>query len=213
MNVDTRNGYVVLADVIGSRDIEDREGFRDDLTRTLARVNDAHEAALAAPFERIKGLDEFGGVLAHLPPVAAILDTILNGVHPVGLRLGIASGGIDVGQLQAGVAALDGPAFHRADEAIVDAAEANLYVEVDTGRSADSLVAAALNLLYLARERRTARQIEVIEVYERHGTQVAAADALEIPQQAVSQALHRANYYRVRTIRDRFEHGAASIYD
>ncbi len=207
-----RTGFVVLADVIGSREIEDRTAFREQLTATLDRVNAEYGEAIAAPFERIKGLDEFGGVLVGLGPIAGILETILNGIHPGRVRVGIASGGIDVGQLEEGVAALDGPAFHRADEAIADAGDADLYVAVDTDRPADPLVVAVLNFLYLVRERRTARQIEIVEAYERHGTQVAAADALGIPQQAVSQALDRANYYRVRTIRERFERGIAAIY-
>lgn len=204
--------YVVLADVVGSREIEDRSAFRDSLTSALERANADHRSAIAAPFEIIKGLDEFGGVLAELAPAYELLDGILNELHPVAVRVAIASGGIDVGRLEDGVAALDGPAFHRADRVLEEITEADLYAGVDTGEPADRLVTSALDLLLIARERRTDRQIEVIQAYERRGTQVAAAEELGIPQQAVSQALRRADYYRTRAIREQLMEGISSIY-
>lgn len=205
--------YVVLADVVGSREIEDRQAFRDRLATALATANDRHGDAIAAPFEIIKGIDEFGGVLDELAPVYELLHVILNRLHPVGVRVAIAGGGIDVGRLADGVAALDGPAFHTADEVIADVAAAELYAGVETGRAPDPLVASTLNLLLMARADRTDRQIEVIEAYERHGTQVAAAAELDVPQQAVSQALQRADYDRTRTIRDQLAAALEAIYD
>lgn len=205
--------FVVLADVIHSRSIEDRRAFRERLTGVLEDVNDRFVEGIVAPFEPIKGIDEFGAVLSRMSPIPAALEMILDAIHPTRIRVAIATGEIDVGDPEIGVASMDGPAFHRADRLIEEISAEEFYVGVETGASEDALLSSVLNLLVMSREDRTARQIEVIEAYERHGTQTAAAEELDLSHQAVSDTLRRVDYDRHRALRERVTDACEVLYD
>lgn len=211
-NDDARR-YVVLVDLIGSRDIEDRQAFRSRLEDAMASVNVAEEDHLTTPLTQMKGIDEFGCVLTNLAPLPSIVNGLLNRIHPTQARFGVASGGIDVGTDSDTVAKMDGPAFHRASELLEALEREDLFARIDTGVPTDGLVSSALNLLILERMDLTDRQVEMIRAYERHGTQTAAGDELAVPQQAVSRALDRANYMRRQAIRAELRAALETVYD
>lgn len=205
--------YVVLVDVVGSREVEDREGFEDRLRDALEAVNETEREYLSTPLTRMKGVDEFGCVLDRLSPVPDVVSSILDRIHPTYARFGVARGDIDVGAGRETVAHMDGPAFHRASALLEGLGDGELYVGVDTDTPADGLVASALNLLLMEREDLTERQVEVCLAFERHGTQSAASEALDVPQQSVSETLRRANYARRLEIRRVLRRSLESIYD
>lgn len=205
--------YVVLVDLVGSRDIDDRAAFEARLDDALAHVNAAEAAHLATPLTKMKGIDEFGCVLTDMAPLPDLIPALLDRIHPTLARFGVASGGIDVGRDSDTVAEMDGPAFHRASELLDSLERDGLYARVETDTAADGLVSGALNLLVLGREDLTDRQVEMILAYERHGTQTAAGDALGVPQQAVSEALRRANHERRRAIRADLRTALEAVYD
>lgn len=208
---DTR--YVVLVDIVDSREIQDRETFESRLEDAFDHVNEAERASISTPLTQMKGVDEFGCVLTRVAPVPDIMSEILNRIHPSYARFAIASGGIDIGAERETVARMDGPAFHRASALLNDIEDSGLYVAVDTNRETDGLVANALNLLLLEREHLTERQVEVILAYERHGTQSRAGEELGLRQQTVSNALHRANYMRRVKIRRSLRDALEAVYD
>lgn len=205
--------YVLLVDVVGSRDIEDRAAFETRLEDALEYVNDAERESISTPFTQMKGIDEFGGVLTEVSPVPDVVSRILDRIHPTRARFALASGDIDVGTGSETVAEMDGPAFHRASTLLDDIEESGLYVDVDTEREIDGVFAAALNLLVIGREDLTERQVEVILAYERHGTQARAGEELGLRQQAVSNSLRRANYMRRREVRRGLRRALEAVYD
>lgn len=205
--------YVVLADVVASREIDDRAAFQERLFEALDAVNDSYSDATYTDFEVIKGVDEFGGVLRKLAPVYEIIAAILNRIHPVRVRFGIASGEFDVDAETASLAGLDGQPFHRADELLEATESDDLYAAVDTGSPVDPLVSNNLNLLLVAREHLTEHQVTVERTYERHGTQSAAAAELDVPQQSVSKALQRADYHRRQKLRRTLRNALEAVYD
>lgn len=209
----TEPTYVLLADVVESRSIADREAFESRLDGALAHVNDVESRSMSTPLTKMKGIDEFGCVLTAMAPLPDIVSGLLDRIHPTRVRFAVASGSVDIGVGSETVAEMDGPAFHRASELLSDIEERGLYVDVDTNRDADGLVASALNSLLLERERLTERQVEVILAYEDHGTQAAAGEALGLEQQAVSNALQRANYGRRREIRRGLREALEAVYD
>lgn len=204
--------YVVLADVVESRDVSDRDSLRSTLSETLAYVNETHRASIDTAFERIKGIDEFGGVLAELTPVYDVIADVLNGIHPVRARFAVAGGRVDVSEATDSISEMDGPAFHRADQLLSEVESADLYAAVDAGRAIDPLVSNNVNLLLMYRERLTDRQIEIVRAYERHGTQSAAAEDLGVRQQTVSKTLDRAGYGRTKRIRTHLRETLEAVY-
>lgn len=204
--------YVVLVDVVGSRDIDDRAAFESRLERALEYVNESESESISTPFTRMKGIDEFGCVLTRISPVPDVMSAILDRIHPSYARFAVASGEIDIQADGETVARMDGPAFHRASALLDELEDDGMYVDVDTDRETDGLLAGALNLLMLERENLTDRQVEVILSYERKGTQSKAAEELGLQQQAVSNTLRRANYMRRRKIRRDLRRALEDIY-
>lgn len=204
--------YVVLVDVVGSRDIDDRKAFESRLEQALEYVNESESESISTPFTQMKGIDEFGCVLSRISPVPDAMSAILDRIHPTFARFAVVSGEIDVGADRGTVARMDGPAFHRASALLDDLGDDGLYVGIDTSQHTDGLLEGALNLLLLERENLTDRQVEVILSYERNGTQSRAAEELGLRQQAVSNTLRRANYMRRREIRRDLRRALEDIY-
>lgn len=188
---------VVVADVVGSREVEDRGAFGRTLRNALARMNDRHADELAADFAVLKGVDEFAGVLATPTSLVAVVTDLQAALHPVSARYAAVEGTIDVEVDADDVRRMDGPAFHRADELLADLRDGRFALELDEARLAWA-VTAGLDVVLARRENWTERQVEVVESYSRHGTQRATADALDVSQQAVSRVLTQADHGRVR---------------
>lgn len=200
----SRWGYVVLGDVVSSREIADREAFRDTVEAALAGVNERYADDVTAAFALVKGVDEMAGVLHGPASVYRVLRDVVSAVRPGAVRFGVAHGEIDVGAGEDSVVEMDGPAFHRADEALAAVAETDLYVAFD-GRApdVDPFVETSLNLLLMAREDWTDRQREVVHAYETAGTQRAVAEQLDVSQQVVSATLRRADWPRIERLEAR----------
>lgn len=204
--------YVILGDVVDSREITDRTGFRKTFTEARERVTDQYGSAFVAGPSVLKGIDELGAVLSTLEPLYDVAITLQNVLHPHAIRLAVASGDITVGE-DGSVAHMDGEAFHRATE-LLDAIERDgLRFGLDTDtRPLDTAIADEINLLLYVRESWTDRQRDVVTRYERAPTQEAVATDLGISQQAVSNVLQSASWPLVETIEERLRVSLATAW-
>lgn len=196
--------YVVLGDVVQSRDIDARSHFRTTLTDACDRINRRYEDDVSAPFQLLKGVDELGGVLTSASSIYDIAKHLFDALYPHRLRIAVVLDEIDVGVETGVVSEMDGPAFHRADELLDDIEGSDLLFDVRTGRERfDLAVADEINLLLAHRQQWTDRQREIIECYERRGNQYEVADELDISQQAVSKSLGKASWPMITEIEKR----------
>ncbi|AGB16427.1 hypothetical protein Halru_1828 [Halovivax ruber XH-70] len=195
--------YVVLGDVVDSREIADRDGFRETFTEARETVAARYESSFVAGPSVLKGIDELGAVLSSLDSLYDVAITLQNVLYPHAIRLAVASGEISVGETDA-VAHMDGEAFHRATELLEAVERDGLRFGLDTDtHPLDTAVADEVNLLLSLRESWTDRQREVVTRYERAPTQRAVADELGISQQAVSNTLQSASWPLIETIEGR----------
>lgn len=202
--------YVVLGDVVDSREIADRAGFRETFTEARETVATRYDASFVAGPAVLKGIDELGAVLASLESLYDIAITMQNALHPHAIRLAVASGDISVGEPET-VAHMDGEAFHRATELLEAIERDGLRFGIDTDtRPLDTAVADEINLLLHVRESWTDRQRDVVSRYEEAPTQQAVAADLGISQQAVSNALRSASWPLVETIEERLRETLAT---
>jgi len=194
----------VLGDVVDSRAVEDRAALRRRLEDACERVSDAHADAVVAPFTPLKGVDELAGVLSTPAPVYDVVDRFRAALHPHELRVGVAAGEIDVGTGSNDPAAMDGPAFHRADELLVDIEGTAFRFAMDLGdEHLDTVVADEVNLLLFRKREWTDHQREVVRRYREAGSQAGVAAAMDVSQPAVSRTLERAMWPTIREIEGR----------
>ena len=207
------HNLVLLADVVQSRTIADRERFQRQLKHTFDEVNEAENEWLSVPLTTMKGVDEFGCVLTHRAPLPDIIVPLQRVAHPTGIRFGLAAGSIDVGTGSDTVAEMDGPAFHEASSLLEELRDTGQYVAIETDDPLDDLIAGALDLLAMGELSVTPRQLEIITAYGDHGTQSAAGDELGIHQQAVSESLTRSQYRQRQAVRTQLRETLEELYD
>jgi hypothetical protein len=198
--------YVVLGDVVQSRDIDARPQFRSMLAEACDRVSRQYKDDVFAPFQLLKGVDELGGVLSSAVRIYDIVKDLFDALHPHQLRIGVVLGEIDVGAETGVVSKMDGPAFHRGDELLDSIEQSDLLFEARTGRERfDLAVSDEINLLLAHRQQWTDRQREIIACYERRENQYEVADELGISQQAVSKTLGKASWPMIRHVEERLD--------
>lgn len=197
---------MLLGDVVGSREVSDRSGVGAAMREACEAVNRRYEDAVVAPATLLKGVDEVGVVFDDRRAIYGVARTLLDGVHPVGVRFAVVEGEIDVGVDSGRVPAMDGPAFHAADDLLAAVADRELLFDAAIARpTLDRAVADEVNLLLRWRTELTERQLEFLSAYERRGTQSAAAEALGVTQQAVSKELRAVGWPFVSEIERRLE--------
>jgi len=195
---------VVLGDVVASRDIGDREAFRERLLEACAAANETLDDAVVAGFTPQKGVDEFGGVLETPARLYDAVDTIARYLHPEEVRFAVAWGEVDVAPDANDVQQMDGPVFHRADELQDSIADTPFRFAMDLDDPPlDDTLGDEINLLLLRKAEWTERQRRIAARYAELGSQAAVADELDVSQPAVSQSLARANYRVLREIEGR----------
>ncbi|MAE68916.1 MAG: hypothetical protein CME06_00445 [Gemmatimonadetes bacterium] len=188
--------YVLLADLVTSRDVEDRAALRDRLERALVELA-GDGAAWYAPLVPVKGIDELSGVLAQ-PSCAFDLALRINlAVWPHRFRFALGQGSIDVAYETRRAPAMDGTAFHRGADGLARARSEGLpFVLVAPAVSSASRgsIEALLAFHDHFMRRWTPRAVNAVRAYRRHGSQRGAAGELGVSQQAVSDALRRAHH-------------------
>lgn len=186
---------VLLADVRGSRKTRDRRALARKLRVGLRRLNAAHSAAMLAPFEIQKGVDEFAALLRPGHDVGSTLVDLWSELHPARVRHAVVRGALDVVPRGApkSVRLFDGPAFHQAAQLLDSGVREGLVALRLTGHvERDAVLEALANALYLHVQAWTPRQLEIVRAYRALGSQEAVARRMRITQPTVSAALGRA---------------------
>jgi hypothetical protein len=181
----------LTADLIASRQSQDRGATQARLEHALQRVNESLGESIAVPFCVTLG-DEWQGLL--LTPAAALEADFLfrRLLHPLCVSSGVGIGGVST-PLRERTASMDGPCFHRAREALRRAKERRGPATVLA--SGDPLLDEPVNalclLLHALAARWTEKQFRSLEAYLAHGTEAAAARALGVSQPTLHQSLDR----------------------
>lgn len=106
----------VIGDVVNSRDLPRRDAFQVRLAGVLKRTS-ARNPSLASPYTITLG-DEFQAVYRGADRLFVDLFSLWRDVHPAEVRFAIGVGGLSTQINRKQALGMDGPAFHRAREAI-----------------------------------------------------------------------------------------------
>lgn len=206
--------FVVLGDVVGSKDIEERAKFKSELDQVLGTVNSQYNDTIRAPFRTLKGIDEFGGALSAIDDLYRVLRTIFLNMYPVQIRFACSFGSVDVGNDEAEISEMDGPAFHQTDQILREVESEGRLFRLDThgGGSTflenvertpfDTLVGNHITLTFMLMNEWTEKEVEIVRRYEDLGTQTAVADELDISQQRVSNVMRATNWNVLRSLEE-----------
>jgi hypothetical protein len=196
------DSYIVLGDVVASSRLPNRRHMPGQLRAACRSVNMVYRSGIHAPFALIKGIDELGGALSTLRDCYDIVQEFCTAVLPGQIRFVIARGAVDVGIRSREIGRMDGPVFATAATMMSRLKESGLLFDIQAGSDLDEPVAGLFNLLLVARRHWTARQLQVVRLYMKLGTQERVASELGVRQQNVSQALRAVDWNVLsRTVR------------
>ena len=186
---------VVMGDVVRSRRLPraKRVRIQAQLERSFLRINRDHKESIATPLQFTAG-DEFQGVLKTTHDLFPVIHRIREVTSPVSVRFGIGIGAITT-PISEQPQAMDGPAFHRARDALERAQEFIGQICFSSGkREGDEGVNAWLDVLSFIRSTWSKRAREVIYLYQHFHKLEPVAKTLKISVQAVSKHLRVAGF-------------------
>lgn len=185
----------MIGDIVRSRRLTgyQRARTQTQLKKTLLRINRDHKDGIRIPLQFTAG-DEFQGVFRTPVRLFRVINLIREAISPVPVRFGIGVGEITT-PLSLHPQAMDGPAFHRARDALKSAQEFLEQTCLSSGQyERDEAVNAWLDALTFIRSTWSIRAREVIHLYEEFGKLEPIAKKLNISMQAVSKHLRVTGY-------------------
>ena len=184
-----------IADISASRDLEadDRRDVQERLSGLLDGINRDLDDALLADFTITVG-DEFQGLLVRPEVLPELMWRLRDRLPGLQFWTGVGFGGLDTG-LEERAIGMDGPAFHRAREALEVAHDDGLHGGVFSGFGGDDTILGGLaRLLDWQRQGFTDAQREAVRHVRRGETQTEAAGEIGVSRQAVSKRLAAAGW-------------------
>lgn len=185
---------VLIGDIVRSRRLGQAERTRAQaqLKTIILRVNRDYKKSICTQLQ-FTGGDEFQGVLKTAVLVFEMINRIRETISPVPVRFGIGIGEITT-PLSNQPQEMDGPAFHRARDALESSKEFLEHTCLSSGQPGrDEIVNAWLDALSFIRSGWSVRAREVIRLHEEfqalEPTLEPIAKKLGISIQAVSKHL------------------------
>jgi len=209
----------VIGDIVGSRRAPERPalGRRVDRMLKAAVTADIRAAWQAEPI-RTKGIEEISACAKRPDAVWPLIEAALFELWPARMRLAIAVGEIDVGWRSQHAAKMDGPAFHRAAEAMRRAKHEELWIALELDDAAHDehhphshdqcrdIAERLLALIAVLSADWTPRMHSATRLARQGLRQDDIASRLDVTQQAVSGLLTRANAAQVFSALDAARH-------
>lgn len=126
----------LIGDIVDSKALPRRAEFQEKLAETLKRVS-ARNPALVSPYTLTLG-DEFQAVYKSADRIFADIFEILTAIHPAQARFAIGVGELSTPINRKQALGMDGPAFHRAREAITDLKKTGFLIRIAGERAKDA---------------------------------------------------------------------------
>jgi hypothetical protein len=195
--------WVLLSDVEGSRQIEDRKGFEKKLAATLQQVQQQFADVFELPIQVWKGLDETAALIKKPWCLYQVMDAVDEGLLPYKMRFVAVRGTVDVLPQTDNVSKADGEAFHTAAAEMVTLKKQGLKFGCRTGNALfDSAWQTQVNLLWLLKRDWTSGQRHTYRLYRETALQEAVAKRLNTSQQNVSKTLKRISAAQVQQLEE-----------
>lgn len=141
-----KNVVVIIADVRGSKKMATDERYEGQLfiKSAIIQINENFSDSIEAPFMITRG-DEFQGVTKDMASGLKIMLEFERLLYPLNLRYGIGKG--EIQKMGSNIPIeMDGPAFHRANDAVNSAKKKKLFLLCNSGNDANDIL---LNNIFL----------------------------------------------------------------
>jgi DNA-binding XRE family transcriptional regulator len=174
----------IIGDIIGSRKLKDRQMVQREFIAMAKEASNLYKAEIQSPFTVTIG-DEFQALLKSLVVIPNIIEHVVQRMAPVELVFGLGIGPIHTDINPKMAIGMDGPAFHLARQALLQAKKKKPRIIYHSEMIGVDMINALNYFIESCEARRTKRQKEVLSYVSQNYTQEAIAKALGITQQSV----------------------------
>lgn len=212
----------IIADLIESRKIKDRQGAQIRLSEILKEVNETYCEDISSNFTITIG-DEFQGLLSSPERALEIIDRIKLEFHPHKLRFGIGIGQMHT-QINKDIAiGSDGPAYHYAREAIdrikksssmYEQPYIDTYMITNNDSEMVNLVNSILSMCSQMDSSWSDKQIQAVKgIQYTQVTQKELADILGVTQSSIQRRLYSAGYFTYKSAKGNAQKGINKVWE
>lgn len=191
--------FVLIGDLAASRELGAgrRQRVQEQLGELVTGLNREFGTSLMARLTITLG-DEFQGVLSDPGVLPDLTWRLAVGLPEMRIWTGVGRGAIET-ELRDEAVGMDGPAFHRARDALEEAKRSRRHGGVFEGFGDDDPVLGGLaRMVDRLRADLTDAQTEAVDLARRGMTQREVAERLGVTPQAVSQRLAAAGWKALR---------------
>lgn len=195
--------YALIADLVDSRRVADRQGLAQKLHAALHSLKAAFAGEWLVPITNAKGIDELSAALVRPNRAFDIAVAMNERIWPERFRWALGAGTIDIGLETGDAGELDGTAFHIAADGLRRAKAEKWPFAVSLpglGRGSAALIEAAALAHSGLMTDWSSRQWEFVRAARAQDTQLAVAAQFHVSAQTVSQSLMRAGFDTMRHI-------------
>jgi hypothetical protein len=203
--------FALVGDLAKSRKQTERPVLAEQIEEVIRLVNDRFAQDFLAPLETTRGLDEVSSLLKEPIHAFDIVRSVNVLLWPATFRFGLGEGTVDVWGNNRRASDMDGPAFHRAADALERGRKSDTIFSVDMydlPHVTTSLIEASGRLYQAVMRDWTASSARAIRIYrpvDRQAgtlTQERVAAHLGQSQQAVSDAIRRGHLEELTSAED-----------
>lgn len=191
--------WAVNVDIVKSRSVKRRDELQMKIKYILRELNEKKDS-LVVPWDITLG-DEIQALYQSPECLPEVIRTIQMHLSPVRIRCGVGYGSIGT-MIEDRTTKMDGPVFHAARNAMLQAKKQRMAVFVMVERNEDRDLSIIWDVGLKIIQKWTDRQIEVVFAYEKYKSQKRVADSLNVSQAIVSKHLQKAMYQEVLRIEE-----------
>jgi hypothetical protein len=189
-----RKYFVLLTDVVRSREIPDRKKFDQKITMALKEVVARFGEMFVLPIKQWKGVDETAAVIKDPGDIYQMVKCIREIIFPQKMRFVLVKGEVNMKKEVTDITLLDGEAFHIASLMMSRLkTEETIFKCNSQNEPEDLALDNQVNLVDLVQDKWTEKQMSIYSLYYKTNNQQEVAKKYKITQQSVSKALNAIN--------------------
>lgn len=186
----------IIGDIVNSKKIPNRQEIQNLFASVLIQINIEFDNDIASNFTITLG-DEFQGLISKPSLSYEIIKIIKQRMSPVELVFGVGIGEMKTTIKREISIGSDGPAYHYARNMVEKAKKIRPSIRYYSDTASDELINGLLYFTESCINSRTAKQVEVVKLFDELKFQKEVAKRLNKSQSTISGMLLNAFYYEV----------------
>ncbi|MCK9151857.1 SatD family protein [Methanobacterium alcaliphilum] len=193
--------YYILADVLESSKISQKEDFQSKLEKLCHMINSQYSSDFIMSLRIIQGIKQIAGAMKKIENVYQIISLLEDELHPQKIRFVLIQGQLNTSKNQKDISNVYGPIISKSQMMMSDLKKTGLIfnLKIDNPILANA-IKWQMNFIFHIKDNWSFNKRKVITEYYRLNNQQKVAEIIDISQQAVSKNLSNSYFKYIQLI-------------